>query len=372
MGEIVTLSFIMPIMNICFLFCEFHFLRIYGRDIKRKFINYGVLTIFFGVFGFVMATFSLNFYQAICFQYSIPMTIFFLDGRRRGYYMFLLVPITILLSLLANDLFSVKVLIVIFAEALGTIVFCELIRSLRELDVFAKYATSMVVMNIITPIDSQHQWNIVLTDRLADISLPIMVGSIIIVLLVCAYVKAMREKAATVNKLEYQTNHDNLTSLLNYRAFSNYVIQIAADSLTEYTVLMIDLDNFKRINDQFGHLEGNRLLKDFSARLSSFFEVKYQTTIKIFRFGGEEFCLVFKNVAIDDAYQVIWQFEDSLTVEKYTTNTGQQVVISFSGGIARADQENNIHEAIRNADAAVYLAKSNGRAQIICPDCSID
>jgi diguanylate cyclase (GGDEF)-like protein len=213
---------------------------------------------------------------------------------------------------------------------------------------------------------------LVLTDQLSVFSLPILIGSIIITVLVCSYVKAMQKREAAMEKLEYETNHDNLTALLNYRAFSNYVIQITNQAKVNYTILMIYLDNFKRVNDQFGHLEGNHLLQAFAKKLRLYFEVRYHEKVRVFRFGGEEFCIVLKGVTIDDAYATIWEFEELLKKEDYLTTGGQSVVISFSGGIARADQENNIHEAIRNADAAVYLAKSNGRAQIICPDCSID
>lgn len=372
MDEIVTLGLIMPIMNICFLFCEFHFFRLYENEIRQQFFKYGVLAVFFLVFGFVMATFSLNYFQFISFQYTVPITAFFFDGRKRSYFSFILVPLTIALSLSVSGLFSFKAMMVVLIEAVGTILFCELIQVLNKLDVFAKYATSIIIINIITPIENQYKWNLVLTDQLSVFSLPILIGSIIITVLVCSYVKAMQKREAAMEKLEYETNHDNLTALLNYRAFSNYVIQITNQAKVNYTILMIDLDNFKRVNDQFGHLEGNHLLQAFAKKLRLYFEVRYHEKVRVFRFGGEEFCIILKGVTIDDAYATIWEFEEFLKKEDYLTTDGQPVVISFSGGIARANQENNIHEAIRNADAAVYLAKSNGRAQIICPDCSID
>lgn len=372
MDEIVTLGLIMPIMNICFLFCKFHFFRLYENEIRQQFLKYGVLAVFFLVFGFVMATFSLNYFQFISFQYTVPITAFFFDGRKRSYFTFILVPLTIALSLSVNGLFSLKAMMVVLIEAVGTILFCELIQLLNKLDVFAKYATSIIIINIITPIENQYKWNLVLTDQLSTFSLPILIGSIIITVLVCSYVKAMQKREATMEKLEYETNHDNLTALLNYRAFSNYIIRITNQTKVNYTILMIDLDNFKRINDQFGHLEGNQLLQAFAKKLRLYFEVRYHEKVKVFRFGGEEFCIVLKNVSLEDGYETIWEFEELLSKADYSTTDGEQATITFSSGIANTDKKINIHETIRNADAAVYMAKSNGRAQIVCPDCSID
>jgi diguanylate cyclase (GGDEF)-like protein len=372
MNEAFTLSFIIPIMNICFLFCKFHFSKLYEASIKHDVFRYAIVVIFFLVFNFVVATFSLKCFQLICFQYTVPVTSFFLDGRNHGYFIFLLVPIALALSLSVDKMLSSKVLLVLIAEAIGSLVFCELMQLLTNLDVFSKYIISMLMVNIITPIENQYKWNLVINNQLVKVSLPILIGSILITVSVCLYVTALQRKESLIKKLQYETNHDNLTNLLNYRAFSNYIIKISADTSAVYTILMLDLDNFKGINDRFGHLEGNHLLETFTAKLKHFFLDKYPTAVKIFRFGGEEFCLVLKDVSIEEAYTQIWEFEELLTAKGYSTTTGQQVKVSFSGGVANTDQKANIHEAIRNADAAVYLAKNNGRAQIICPDCVID
>lgn len=114
-----------------------------------------------------MATFSLNYFQFISFQYTVPITAFFFDGRKRSYFSFILVPLTIALSLSVSGLFSFKAMMVILIEAVGTILFCELIQVLNKLDVFAKYATSIMIINIITPIENQYKWNLVLTDQLS-------------------------------------------------------------------------------------------------------------------------------------------------------------------------------------------------------------
>ncbi|MFT8394406.1 MAG: GGDEF domain-containing protein, partial [Liquorilactobacillus ghanensis] len=365
-------GFIIPIMNICFLFCKFHFSKLYEASMSHDILKYAVVAIFFLVFNFVVATFSLKCFQLICFQYTVPVTSFFLDGRDHGYFIFLLVPITLALSLSADKMLSLKVLLVLIAEAIGSLVFCELMQLLTGLDVFSKYIISMLIVNIITPIENQYKWNLVINDQLAKVSLPVLLGSILITVIVCLYVAALQRKELLIKNLRYETDHDNLTNLLNYRAFSNYIIEISTDTSAVYTILMIDLDNFKGVNDEFGHLEGNNLLRAFTAKLSRFFSDRYSTAVKIFRFGGEEFCLVLKDVSIEDAYAKIWEFEELLTAKGYSTTTGKQVKVSFSGGVANTDQKSNIHEAIRNADAAVYLAKNNGRAQIICPDCVIE
>lgn len=117
---------------------------------------------------------------------------------------------------------------------------------------------------------------------------------------------------------------------------------------------MIDLDDFKRFNDQLGHPAGDRLLKDAAAA----WREQLRTVDRLARYGGEEFIVLFHGAAIETA-------NEALARLRSVTPAGQ----TFSGGVARWDGRETSEELVARADRALYEAKNAGRDCVICaPD----
>jgi diguanylate cyclase (GGDEF)-like protein len=375
MNQGLILSFVIPIILICFLFCEFHFFNLYETDLAHIFARYLALLVFFVAVGFMILEYTFESFQMFCFQYTTAVTVYFLDHHERGFFVFLLLPLTMLLVLQNLHLLSVGIFATILFMTLLAALFCFLIDSLKDISLFAKYTAALIVVNLATPLGYQkQQWQWFLQDNLLDNSVAILLGTILIVFVVYFYATALERKQAELKRLKFENQHDRLTSLLNYRAFSNYISEVELKGLPQQVIIMLDIDNFKKINDTYGHLEGNKILAFFAEKLSTFFKKEYQQDVSLFRFGGEEFCIILNKRSLDEGYISINKFEQQLLEDSYQywTLDRQRVTLSFSGGIAVATlEETNIHDVIRDADAALYLAKENGRSQIVCPNCSV-
>jgi diguanylate cyclase (GGDEF)-like protein len=111
---------------------------------------------------------------------------------------------------------------------------------------------------------------------------------------------------------------------------------------------MIDLDHFKRFNDEYGHLAGDQLLKSAASAWTN----QIRETDMLARIGGEEFVLVLPDADLDDAEPIVAKL-------RAITPLGQ----TFSAGVARWDSSQLPDELLRAADAALYAAKSGGRAR---------
>jgi len=161
--------------------------------------------------------------------------------------------------------------------------------------------------------------------------------------------------------------HDPLTLLANRTLFADRVheaVHHLAEGMTP-AVLFIDLDNFKTINDSMGHGAGDQLLRGFAHRLVQ--STRVGDTVA--RLGGDEFAVLISHApgpeaAMAVARQVIDACRQPFEIE------GQQVRIGASVGVALADRISNVERLLRNADAAMYAAKSRGKghAEMFVPE----
>jgi diguanylate cyclase (GGDEF)-like protein/PAS domain S-box-containing protein len=152
--------------------------------------------------------------------------------------------------------------------------------------------------------------------------------------------------------------HDSLTLLANRSLFSDRVhlaIRHVEDGMTP-AVLFIDLDNFKTVNDSLGHSAGDQLLRGFAHRLVQC--TRAGDTVA--RLGGDEFAVLIDHApGVDAAMAVARQIIDCC--RQPFEIEAQKVRIGASVGVAVADRASNVERLLRNADAAMYSAKSRGK-----------
>jgi diguanylate cyclase (GGDEF)-like protein len=152
--------------------------------------------------------------------------------------------------------------------------------------------------------------------------------------------------------------HDSLTLLANRALFSDRVhqaIRHVTDGMTP-AVLFIDLDNFKTVNDSLGHSAGDALLRSFAHRLVQC--TRAGDTVA--RLGGDEFAVLIDHAPdVDAAMAVARQILD--TCRQPFEIDGRPLRIGCSIGVALADRVSNVERLLRNADAAMYSAKSAGK-----------
>jgi diguanylate cyclase (GGDEF)-like protein/PAS domain S-box-containing protein len=169
------------------------------------------------------------------------------------------------------------------------------------------------------------------------------------------------ERKAFEEQLAHQAFHDPVTSLANRALFGERVRHAVARARREgagLAVLFLDLDDFKTVNDSLGHAAGDAVLRDVAKRLDGC--VRASDTAA--RFGGDEFAVLLEDIAspqeaADTAERILESLAAPLLLDGKEIYIGSSVGISVVGGDATADAD----ELIRNADAAMYIAKRDGK-----------
>ena len=157
---------------------------------------------------------------------------------------------------------------------------------------------------------------------------------------------------------------DELTGLPNRRAFTRRLEDEVARSRrysTPLALAIIDLDKFKRINDQYGHAAGDSVLQCFARSMLSVFR-HHDTTA---RYGGEEFAVLMPNTDIDGAFKALEKIRYIAQESSCTLDSGESIPMpSFSAGIALYTADESQDELLNRADTAMYRAKQMGRSRI--------
>ena len=164
-------------------------------------------------------------------------------------------------------------------------------------------------------------------------------------------------------------NKDPLTNLYNRRYFneiSSLLFNLSKREKSSLSTLMIDIDHFKAINDTYGHLTGDKVLKNIADNLLSIIR---ETDVAI-RFGGEEFVILLPNTALEGAKSIAQKICDTIAQEEVEALTDDACMIikyTVSIGITICDCENdiNIDNLIQRSDAALYKAKNSGRNRVV-------
>jgi len=128
----------------------------------------------------------------------------------------------------------------------------------------------------------------------------------------------------------------------------------------------MDIDHFKRINDEFGHLGGDKALLYFARTMRR----TIRTGDQAFRYGGEEFALLLPKSRTNEAFLVATRIQRALHERPVSLVEGHTAIVQFSAGVASADASNDFRadDLIARADAALYRAKNNGRNRVELAD----
>ncbi|HEQ72305.1 MAG TPA: GGDEF domain-containing protein, partial [Spirochaetia bacterium] len=157
---------------------------------------------------------------------------------------------------------------------------------------------------------------------------------------------------------------ESTAQLLNYNSeFENEPIGELLDHVGVFSVIMIDVDHFKRINDTYGHLTGDEVLKTIGAMLQD--RSIFRESDVLGRFGGEEFIGIFPSTNVNNALGPAMRFTQSLKKKTFTAKGLDPFSVTVSIGISEYHStDKNKEDVIHRADKALYWAKEHGRDQI--------
>jgi diguanylate cyclase (GGDEF)-like protein len=169
------------------------------------------------------------------------------------------------------------------------------------------------------------------------------------------------ERKRLEEQLTHQAFHDPLTGLANRALFRDRVshaLALAQRQGHQITVLFLDLDDFKRVNDSLGHAEGDRLLISAGER----FLCCARAVDSVARLGGDEFAILMEHVAGNDGREELLERLQTAMAHPFTLS-GNQVQVSVSIGVATAGPGETADDLLRNADVAMYVAKRRGKGR---------
>lgn len=156
---------------------------------------------------------------------------------------------------------------------------------------------------------------------------------------------------------------DELTRVYNRKYLNQAYDQLRAELIRNketFSIVMIDIDHFKRVNDSYGHLVGDQVLKQFASFLVS----HSRPGDIVIRFGGEEFILILPELSIDEAKKVMERLVLEFRETKINTEKGE-LSCTFSAGIVEVNSTTqSLEEWLLLADNALYDAKESGRNQV--------
>jgi diguanylate cyclase (GGDEF)-like protein len=175
-----------------------------------------------------------------------------------------------------------------------------------------------------------------------------------------------RELELALERIQEMAIRDELTGLVNRRHITEVLGEHAARSkrgVVKFWVALIDLDNFKRVNDTWGHPVGDEVLRGFAALAN---DILRETDV-IGRWGGEEFLVVMLVVPPNDPIAGLDRLRAHLA-DAVISETVPELRIGFSAGLAAFGPDDSIEQAVERADRALYRAKAEGRNRTVVSD----
>lgn len=163
--------------------------------------------------------------------------------------------------------------------------------------------------------------------------------------------------------LKNQAIRDPLTALYNRRYFEDEVNKRILEAKAQgqpYTVLMLDADHFKKVNDTYGHKVGDKVLIE----LATTAERALRDNDIVARYGGEEFVVFLPGIHAEQGKVVADRLRESLSKQVVYSDAKEPVTFSVSIGVSSSDISDNVDTLIKTADEALYKAKQNGRNRV--------
>ena len=188
-----------------------------------------------------------------------------------------------------------------------------------------------------------------------------------------AHKKQADEAEARIKELELEleqvselVREDQLTGALNRRGLDETIereIKRADRSRTAVSVALLDIDNFKQLNDALGHQAGDRALK----HLTQVIKETLRPADSIGRYGGEEFLIVLPDTDLKAGIEAMQRLQRDLT-KKFFLHNNERILVTFSAGVALRGENEDSEDLIGRADKAMYKAKQAGRNRVVAAE----
>jgi diguanylate cyclase (GGDEF)-like protein len=156
---------------------------------------------------------------------------------------------------------------------------------------------------------------------------------------------------------------DDLTQLYNSRYFYSKLeeeINRSARYKHPLSLLLIDIDDFKIVNDRYGHLEGD----NFLSMTGKIIKACLRITDSAYRYGGEEFTIILPGIGFEAAVNAAERIRKQISTQEFLTSTNETVKITVSVGACQFEPGEEIRDFVKRVDKAMYVAKQEGKNRV--------
>lgn len=359
--------FINIILLIAFTFTMGHVLKDISKTIINTFYCKALVGISGGLLGILLIIYSINIdgtKTLIDLRVFAIMIISCIDGIMAT----VISGVIIILYRTLHYGISISSIIAMLQMLLYIVIFYIIDKNIKtELDKWV--SKSLMVLIIIIPTtyyllsNLENIWIII-----AQFSFVIVIVSIIEYFLL-DYVQNSNELYLRYKR---ESAKDFLTGLSNARTF-NIILKTLTKRVIEtnkqLSCLMIDIDNFKKINDTFGHSAGDRVLKELAPILKK----NCRTFDIVSRLGGEEFCILLFDCSKNKTFEIAWRINKVVEKHKFVIGENKFLDVTVSIGVAvYPETTSKLKDIKEEADKALYKAKRSGRNKVCCANNCID
>nr|WP_275983912.1 GGDEF domain-containing protein [Paenibacillus hamazuiensis] len=164
-------------------------------------------------------------------------------------------------------------------------------------------------------------------------------------------------------RLKEQSETDYLTGLFNRRKFWTSIPVWAAEG-RPFVLMLLDIDRFKQVNDLYGHLSGDEVLRSFAGILTD----QSRSGDLVCRSGGEEFAVLIRDVTVSQAVSIAERMRLKVESTGFRLASGEPIRITVSIGLVEYADGMSAEQMLLRADDALYLSKQQGRNRVsVCP-----
>jgi len=311
-----------------------------------SFQAFRIITIIFAVFISISALY--HFFAIYRYYYALTVSliltfivfpsIFLCTAGIRGGGLFLLIFGIFLLTIIVKK-HLIFLVVVLFAEYI-VIMFLSL--SFPQIVFISENTTSLIAIVI----------NFLLVSSIIFTFLRIIITG---------YNKEHRQLKLVNEKLNHEIITDDLTEIYNHRFITTELIRSVSNANVNSNIylLMYDIDDFKAVNDEYGHTIGNDILYELAQTMIA--EVGKDGICA--RYGGEEFVVLLENKTYEEVFEIAERIRKKVESSIFITNTDKKVTVSC--GIAKYKMGDDAEEFFRSVDRRMYMAKHQGKNKTV-------
>lgn len=355
----------LPIIVICMIISQIYFER-YWESLKNNRVARIVLTeviiITYFIQEFCLLQLSLINIGEVAFMQVVSITMLFRDNQNKLWWWLLgLTPLFANVIEVLMGIESVGTWWVWLCESAIFLTLCGVLTFWKKASIRVRYTLAIVMLGLIELVSLWigHRFSAV---NIAAATL----GLFVIIVFEGRRYESEIKNERKIKLLQRESERDDLTGLLNYRALSQEISALTENKEIHNIVIGgLDIDHFKNINDTYGHFVGNEVLNYFSTVFRKKIHKAFPHHGYVYRFGGEEFSIVVSNHSIEEVYQLLQSIEKLFNENPIITKDGIKITISFSCSLTNHLKGEMLDVTLKRADKMLYSVKNNGRGWIV-------